>query len=110
VYAAGALGCEGLGFVNAIVRERAGAGFDGRDAVVKAFEADHAAVYDGHVDYVEYGAAVGNTAEAGVRGIEGWGGAGTVGIVAPRSLSTEGNVVAAGDAADGFSAVPASWV
>ena len=110
VYAAEALGCVELGFVNAIVRERVGEESDGRDAVVRAFGADHAAVYDGHVDYVEHGAAVGNTAEADVKGIEGGGGAGTAGIVALGSQSTEGNVVVAGYAADSFSAVSASWV
>lgn len=110
-YAAEALRYEELGFVNTIVKERAGAEFDGRDAVVKAFEADHAAVYDGHVDYVEYGSAVGSTAETAVGGIEGGGrGAGTAGIVALGSQSTEGNVVVAGDAVDSLSAVSAAWV
>jgi len=108
VYAVEALGYVGLGFVNAIVRERAGAEFDGRDAVVKVFEAVHAVVYDdddGHVDDVEYGAAV----EAAVEGIEGEGTAGTVGVVVLGGQSTEGNVVVA-DAENSFSAVTASRI
>lgn len=105
-----ALGCVELGLVNAIVGGWAGAELEGRDAVVKVFEAVRAAVYDGNVDYVEYGAAVGNTVEAAVGGIEGGGTVDTVGIVALGSQSTEGNAVVAGDAADNFPAVSASWV